>query len=109
MNYGSRIESKWSNCSNEDFKNYYSIVSAKNPFCLKVSSGGFTFETSTTTTTTITTTTSTTTTTTTITTTTTTVATTITTATTTITTTLSSITTSASKVLEGTFLFAFYK
>ena len=99
MNYGSRIESKWSNCSNEDFKNYYSIVSAKNPFCLKVSSGGFTFETSTTTTTTITTTASTTTT----------VATTITTATTTITTTLSSITTSASKVLEGTFLFAFYK
>ena len=87
MNYGSRIESKWSNCSNEDFKNYYSIVSAKKPFCLKVSSGGFTFETSTTTT----------------------VATTITTATTTITTTLSSITTSASKVLEGTFLFAFYK
>ena len=100
MNYGSRIESKWSNCSNEDFKNYYSIVSAKNPFCLKVSSGGFTFETSTTatTTTTITTTSSTTT-----------ITTTTTVATTTITTTLSSITTSASKVLEGTFLFAFYK
>ena len=92
MNYGSRIESKWSNCSNEDFKNYYSIVSAKKPFCLKVSSGGFTFETSTTTTTTTTTT-----------------ITTTTTVATTITTKLSSITTSASKVLEGTFLFAFYK
>ena len=94
MNYGSRIESKWSNCSNEDFKNYYSIVSAKKPFCLKVSSGGFTFETSTTTTTTTTSTTT---------------ITTTTTVATTITTKLSSITTSASKVLEGTFLFAFYK
>ena len=102
MNYGSRIESKWSNCSNEDFKNYYSIVSAKKPFCLKVSSGGFTFETSTTTTTTSTTTITTTTSSTTTITTTTTVA-------TTITTKLSSITTSASKVLEGTFLFDFYK
>ena len=94
MNYGSRIESKWSNCSNEDFKNYYSIVSAKKPFCLKVSSGGFTFETSTTTTTTTSSTTT---------------ITTTTTVATTITTKLSSITTSASKVLEGTFLFDFYK
>ena len=108
MNYGSRIESKWSNCSNEDFKNYYSIVSAKKPFCLKASLGGFTFETSTTTTTT-TSTTTTITTTTTVATTITTATTTITTATTTITTKLSSITTSASKVFEGTFLFDFYK
>ena len=97
MNYGSRIESKWSNCSNEDSKNYYSIVSAKKPFCLKVSSGGFTFETSTTTTTTTTTTITTTT------------SSTTTTVATNITTKLSSITTSASKVLEGTFLFDFYK
>ena len=40
MNYGKQISGKWSNCSNEDLKNYYRIVSAKRKsFCLKTSKG----------------------------------------------------------------------
>ena len=34
MNYMDPIQSEWSKCSNEDFKNYYSRVIAKKEFCL---------------------------------------------------------------------------
>ena len=35
MSNASIYSGKWSDCSNEDFKNYYSKVLAKKKFCLK--------------------------------------------------------------------------
>ena len=42
MNYGEPIENTWSSCSNEDFQNFYSIVTANiRKFCLQEHEGNF--------------------------------------------------------------------